>query len=47
MPAKKYHPLSSFWLLIVPGIMVGIFLYAYRGGGWLPSKIRGTLERFW
>lgn len=49
MPNKPHTPLSMFWLLFVPGVVLGIGYLVWQSNGLLGQMIRrvfGPLVRF-
>ncbi len=44
MANKKYTPISTFWAVLVPGVMLGIGYYAWHSHGYVALRLRNALE---
>lgn len=40
----KYQPISSFWTIVVPGMLIGLIYYAYNSPGWLSLRVQSMLN---
>jgi hypothetical protein len=44
MPAKSYTPISSFWFLGVPAVMLGLGYYLWHSHGWVAMQLQQALS---
>ena len=44
MPTKSYTPISGFWYLGVPAVMLGLGYYIWHSHGFIAMEVREALS---
>jgi hypothetical protein len=44
MPTKSYTPISGFWFLGVPAVMLGLGYYMWNSHGFIAMEVREALS---